>query len=638
MYRILLLLFFLVYQTLSGLSQFCTPPSADNCENAHVLCSLDELNGFTCQNVDYSNPTACLGSGTSCPNGVPHNSSWWAFVTDGGFVSVTVAISGCVNGQGLQIGVVGACDCSQQISCNSSCVPSGNTITLSGNLTPCKTYYLWVDGCNADVCYFTLSTSGGTSPKLANFTLSRNGTNPICKGCCDDFKVTPQPGACEPEYVWTVDGEKFYWGPEEIVSICFPDDGTFSVCVQAVIGNPLSESICDEKTKCMNVTVTRKKDEIAKPRIYCPEKLPVLWHCQSISGPGEYRCPFKFNGCCEFDSVITIYEVNIQSGPEIWYVGCQGQYYRDSTTGVAYGTCLKREEILLRGKSKPYGCDSSYFLNTFFPSFVPNWNVHCDSGCVIIEANIKQIADECGHTPTYSYQYEWYKKGGATFSTSERICVDSAAEYCFRIKVLTTLKTASQECSFNYCERIDENSFLGIQSIEGPENPDHGKISSYYFTPSQFNIKKLEWRIEGGTLVDSLITDPKNLIYVKWINGSDSIGKVCLKISTDCYETKEYCKNIKFKANTSTSDQELQSNFNLFENPNQGTFTIQYNEDTEIQKIKIYNSNGKTVNFTQNSIKSAERIISLQEKTSGLYYIHIVTSRGRIYKKLIVVK
>ena len=69
MYRILLLLFFLVYQTLSGLSQFCTPPSADNCENANVLCSLDDLNGFTCQNVDYSNPTACLGSGTSCPNG-----------------------------------------------------------------------------------------------------------------------------------------------------------------------------------------------------------------------------------------------------------------------------------------------------------------------------------------------------------------------------------------------------------------------------------------------------------------------------------------------------------------------------------------------------------------------------------------
>ncbi|MBK7226184.1 MAG: T9SS type A sorting domain-containing protein [Saprospiraceae bacterium] len=151
-------------------------------------------------------------------------------------------------------------------------------------------------------------------------------------------------------------------------------------------------------------------------------------------------------------------------------------------------------------------------------------------------------------------------------------------------------------------------------------------------------MKKLEWRIEGGTLVDSLITDPKNLIYVKWNNGSDSIGKVCLKITTDCYETKEYCKNIKFKANTSTSDQELQSNFTLFENPNQGTFTIQYNEDTEIQKIKIYNSNGKTVNFTQNSIKSAERIISLQEKTSGFYYIHIVTPRGRIYKKLIVVK
>ncbi|MBK9995134.1 MAG: hypothetical protein IPP01_14430 [Saprospiraceae bacterium] len=209
MFRILLFLCFLAYQTNPCKSQNCTPASADNCENSNVFCSLNEINGFTCQNVDYSNPTACIGAFTSCPNGVPHNSSWWAFVTNGGFVSITVTFSGCINFLGVQIGVVGACDCSQQIYCNSSC-NLGGSITISGNLAPCKTYYLWVDGCDGDVCVFTLTTSGGTSPKLANFTLSRNGTNPICKGCCDDFKVTPQPGACEPEYVWTVDGDKFH--------------------------------------------------------------------------------------------------------------------------------------------------------------------------------------------------------------------------------------------------------------------------------------------------------------------------------------------------------------------------------------------------------------------------------------------
>ncbi|MBK7226189.1 MAG: hypothetical protein IPH96_12565 [Saprospiraceae bacterium] len=79
MFRILQLLCFLVCQTISGTSQTCTPPATNNCDEANILCSIDELNGFICQSVDYSNPTACLGGGTSCPNGVPHNSSWWAF-------------------------------------------------------------------------------------------------------------------------------------------------------------------------------------------------------------------------------------------------------------------------------------------------------------------------------------------------------------------------------------------------------------------------------------------------------------------------------------------------------------------------------------------------------------------------------
>ncbi|MBK7466793.1 MAG: hypothetical protein IPJ43_08200 [Saprospiraceae bacterium] len=55
--------------------------------------------------------------------------------------------------------------------------------------------------------------------------------------------------------------------------------------------------------------------------------------------------PILINGCCEYDSVITIDEVTVQEGPEIWYVGCQGQPYRDPTTGASYGTCLNHEEI-----------------------------------------------------------------------------------------------------------------------------------------------------------------------------------------------------------------------------------------------------------------------------------------------------
>jgi hypothetical protein len=42
-------------------------------------------------------------------------------------------------------------------------------------------------------------------------------------------------------------------------NICFPDEGTFTVCVYAAIGNPSSGSICSQTPpKCINVVVEKK--------------------------------------------------------------------------------------------------------------------------------------------------------------------------------------------------------------------------------------------------------------------------------------------------------------------------------------------------------------------------------------------
>lgn len=59
--------------------------------------------------------------------------------------------------------------------------------------------------------------------------------------------MTPQAGGCLPNYVWTIDGSEMTTTSREQANLCFPDAGTFTVCVQAVIGNPESGSICDEK-------------------------------------------------------------------------------------------------------------------------------------------------------------------------------------------------------------------------------------------------------------------------------------------------------------------------------------------------------------------------------------------------------
>ncbi|MBL0237586.1 MAG: hypothetical protein IPQ02_13490 [Saprospiraceae bacterium] len=70
-----------IYPIPNTLAQ-CIPASADICKNANVLCSLDELNGYSCSNPAYSNPTGCT---PLCPRGgASQNNAWWAFVTEGG--------------------------------------------------------------------------------------------------------------------------------------------------------------------------------------------------------------------------------------------------------------------------------------------------------------------------------------------------------------------------------------------------------------------------------------------------------------------------------------------------------------------------------------------------------------------------
>lgn len=84
----------------------------------------------------------------------------WIF-TNGGNVSVSVSVGSCSNSQGLEFGIIENCQCSKPIACYSNpCVPPGGTATINANLAKCVEYYLWIDGCNGDVCDFTINTTG----------------------------------------------------------------------------------------------------------------------------------------------------------------------------------------------------------------------------------------------------------------------------------------------------------------------------------------------------------------------------------------------------------------------------------------------------------------------------------------------
>ena len=105
MYKYVVLVLILICFDLGRINGQCVPASSDNCEAARhpPLCSLNQLNGFTCSTPTFQNPTACLpcnGSGT------PNNSQWWAFVAQGGSVTITINYNGCyIPGGGVATGL-----------------------------------------------------------------------------------------------------------------------------------------------------------------------------------------------------------------------------------------------------------------------------------------------------------------------------------------------------------------------------------------------------------------------------------------------------------------------------------------------------------------------------------------------------
>lgn len=181
----------------SQLMAQCTPTMSQVCDSVQVLCSLDELNGYTCNNSSLV-PGQCTP--LCSQGGLVDNTSWWGFVSQGGSVEIYITIGGCAYNYGVQYGIWGDCICGEEILCRSiPYTPPGSVSKFTVNLVPCKIYYLWLDGGMGDMCDFTLNTMGGSPPSLVPLGFINNNTNmiiePVCEGACNVlFFINPQPG------------------------------------------------------------------------------------------------------------------------------------------------------------------------------------------------------------------------------------------------------------------------------------------------------------------------------------------------------------------------------------------------------------------------------------------------------------
>lgn len=95
------------------------------------------------------------------------NAVWLGLVAQEGEHIIKIRARTCQQGIGLRYGIYDNCDLSNLIACSEACTTE-DFIISSDDLVPGQEYYIYADGCGANVCEFSASLEGLSSSALCN--------------------------------------------------------------------------------------------------------------------------------------------------------------------------------------------------------------------------------------------------------------------------------------------------------------------------------------------------------------------------------------------------------------------------------------------------------------------------------------
>ena len=564
-----ILILFIVFFIHSILWSQCTPPYTLNITDAPVLCSLSQLNGMTCTLVPFSN----FGKCTLCKNQFAKNISWWSFIAEGGPATITINVGSCTRGNAMMAGLNESEECGNNPLCETAI--SQGQIRLSSNLVACKIYYLWVSGYPDEAdCEFTVSTTGKINappiPTLNNINNSTNKIISICEGVCEfPIYVTPKSSGCITEYSWTLNGEDLFIKANNLI-LDFPNSGNFQICATGYIGSP-EKNICQTiGPECATIAVRKLNQKIGPDRYLCSELIPYEWHDQFILKNSVYTAHLTQKNCCPYDSVVRFIILPKPIPAEIIHIGqSNSDYYIDPTTKIKYDYCQSKNTIDLPNVTKPFQCDSSYLLTTYFLNLSSEIKLDCREDYKELKFNVKNSSPSCGIEPILDYQYHWYLKSDTLkqiIGTNEYLRVEKNEDYCITLSVNVKIEQAIKKFTFDYCEQLTEiTSDLSGGTLNSDKSSTciNGESVFKILIPNHETKNSYIWKVTNGDII-SPSPDSSDQIQVKWHGAEQKFGEVCVVANRLCEISPLYCQKVLFRSIIETLDgnQSIQKGLN----------------------------------------------------------------------------
>ncbi len=225
-------------------------PSCEDIMASNILCNINGLDNLcatmpTDSSAGNQPSPLCDGFNTS------KNISWLAFTAADGNYSINISPIECqlenIGQEGIQVGIYTDCTFSESVFCSDQCTTASISIG-SSLLNPGQVYYLYINGCNGNVCSYQININGSpTIPSLEpdDVCIFSDGVfqcEDITYCPNDDIIFRGQGILLSGEFIWsvtTVSGEPYLGDSiittsENSLILNIPSEGRYNVCLTDV--------------------------------------------------------------------------------------------------------------------------------------------------------------------------------------------------------------------------------------------------------------------------------------------------------------------------------------------------------------------------------------------------------------------
>ncbi|HRI01775.1 MAG TPA: hypothetical protein PK006_12040 [Saprospiraceae bacterium] len=555
----------------------CLVSGALTCEQATKICNLNDINFSQCTNSTTPNQA---GLTSLCPQGGKiENALWWSFFIYQPELKFNLVIDQCSSNLGLQLAIYEDCPAKTAVLCKTLCLGPGiHQFTLQ-DLSPCKEYFLLIDGCFSDLCSFAITTDQIILPNLDSIKISSGtSSDTVCRFNDLELSLDHSPANCSAHYQWTANQKTVSTNP---VCLFSPQDtGWIRICCEYSIGTNDQSTVCANKKICARYYIKNLEQELLPDSLICTSTFPLFIGTDTLYSPGKYilrsytildstSCPKEWiQNIHLYQSLDTLTSYLIKCEPDVSDSVSERILKRIDSNTCEY---WEKQKIII--------------LKNAIPNFFPNSLSICKQDTVNVPINPKSILASLHPSDTLSVSWRnpknpnytknilfdtngWYIaeikwKNQCSFIDSVYlyinenaipVLIDGPTKICPRQNYILTVLNQAKEYNWNTAAKSKEIVIQrgGNYCVTVTDEKDC-KGSSCWFV-SEYNLPKLEIIADtifcsGTKLILSATPGHKNYKWNHDTIDSDQViidkgGTYCVAVKNDNDCSAEECINI----------------------------------------------------------------------------------------------